>query len=222
MARIEFDHVTKTIKQHTVVDDISFSIEPGMVTGLKGVNGSGKTMLMRLISGLIYPSSGKVIIDGKIRGKDLSFPESIGVLIENPAFLDSYSGLDNLQMLAKVKGLIDEGDIIEIMKLVDIYSAGKKKYKKYSLGMKQRLGIAAAVMENPDIVVLDEPTNALDESGVEMVKHIISLQRKRGAAVIISCHDGQILDELADVVYCIENGRITQSYAPQNTVDGDI
>lgn len=202
MAEIVLDHVTKKIHGSTVVDDISISFAPGVVSGLKGVNGSGKTMLMRLIAGLIYPTSGEVRIDGKV----------IGVLIENPAFLGNYSGYENLEMLSSIRGLVDVVRIREVLETVGLSENANKKYKKYSLGMKQRLGIAAAIMEKPDILVLDEPTNALDDSGVKLVHDIILSERERGAAVIVSCHDFSLLRSVADVVYCLDNGKLTAQY----------
>lgn len=211
---IVFENVTKRIGKNTVLDNINIKIESGKITGLKGINGSGKTMLMRLISGLIYPSSGTVSVGGKALGKDMSFPESIGVMLENPAFLGGYSGYDNLCLLADIKSEIGAERIKEVLDTVGLAENMNKKYRKYSLGMKQRLGIAAAIMEKPDIVLLDEPTNSLDESGVEMVKSIVRAEKERGATVIISCHDGEILDELADRVITLESGRITGEYIP--------
>lgn len=212
MAEIVLDHVTKKIHGSTVVDDISISFAPGVVSGLKGVNGSGKTMLMRLIAGLIYPTSGEVRIDGKVIGREITFPESIGVLIENPAFLGNYSGYENLEMLSSIRGLVDLARIREVLETVGLSENANKKYKKYSLGMKQRLGIAAAIMEKPDILVLDEPTNALDDSGVKLVHDIILSEKERGAAVIVSCHDFSLLRSVADVVYCLDNGKLTAQY----------
>lgn len=169
-------------------------------------------MLMRALIGLIHPTSGRVCIDGKELGKDIDFPESIGFLLENPAFLDMYSGEDNLKLLAKVDSNVDKKSVEnEIRGLIDdvgLGLAGRKKYKKYSLGMKQRLGIAAAVLGNPDIVVLDEPTNALDDDGKEMVKSVVRKQKERGALVIISCHDMQTLEELSDEIVKLKEGRI--------------
>lgn len=167
---------------------------------------------MRLVSGLIYPTSGEVRIDGKVLGHGITFPESIGVLIENPAFLGNYSGYENLEMLSSIRGLIDAARIHEVLETVGLSENANKKYKKYSLGMKQRLGIAAAIMEKPDILVLDEPTNALDDSGVKLVHDIILSEKKRGAAVIISCHDFSLLRSVADVVYCLDNGKLTAQY----------
>ncbi|MCD7827019.1 MAG: ATP-binding cassette domain-containing protein [Clostridiales bacterium] len=209
MTSVKIDSVSKIIRRKKVLDSVSLEINSGKVIGFKGINGSGKTMLMRIVSGLIRPTEGKVFINEKQLHKDISFPESIGVFIENPAFLDAYSGFENLKILASIKKTAGEDRITEVLEQVGLGDAGKKKYRKYSLGMKQRLGIAAAVLEQPDIVILDEPTNSLDDSGVEMVKQIVLEQRDRGALVIISCHDAEILEELSDEIYTITEGRIT-------------
>lgn len=211
MVKVELCDVTKIIRKRTIIDHVSLSFPAGQVSGLRGVNGSGKTMLMRLVAGLILPTEGQVFIDGKQLHRELSFPPSIGALIENPAFLDGYSGRDNLKLLADIQGKIGEREIDEILQTVGLAGAGKKKYKRYSLGMKQRLGIAAAVMEQPEIVLLDEPTNALDSEGVEMVQQLVTREKERGAAVIIACHEWETLKLLSDVVHVIENGRITES-----------
>lgn len=207
--KILLDHVTKTIKGVEVLSDISMVLESGKIIGFRGVNGSGKTMLMRLISGLIRPTQGTVTIDGKVLGKDLSFPPSIGTLIENPAFLDGYSGFENLKVLASIRGCATDTDIRETILRVGLDPENKKPFKKYSLGMKQRLGIAAAVLERPELILLDEPTNALDVDGVEMVQRVIHQEKKRGALILLSCHDPQVLTSLADEIYHIQEGRLT-------------
>ncbi len=212
MIQIEIKNVTKIIKHNTVIDNVSLTVNSGKITGLKGVNGSGKTMLMRLVSGLILPTSGEIIIDGETLGKDITFPRSIGTLIENPAFLDNYSGFQNLKLLASIQGKISDEEIREAIIAVELNPDDKKKFRKYSLGMKQRLGIAAAVMEHPDIIILDEPTNALDSDGVQMVKRILQKEKERGALILISCHDLDILKELSDVIYLMNVGRLS-SYA---------
>ena len=212
MAQIEIKNVTKIIKHNTVIDNVSLTVNSGKITGLKGVNGSGKTMLMRLVSGLILPTSGEIIINGETLGKDITFPRSIGTLIENPAFLDNYSGFQNLKLLASIQGKISDEEIREAIIAVELNPDDKKKFRKYSLGMKQRLGIAAAVMEHPDIIILDEPTNALDSDGVQMVKRILQKEKERGALILISCHDLDVLKELSDVIYLMNVGRLS-SYA---------
>lgn len=206
---IEIDDVTKIIRGSVVIDHVSLRMNEGEIVGLQGVNGSGKTMLMRLVSGLIFPSSGEIRIDGKVLGKDITFPESIGVLIESPAFLDNYNGFDNLKMLASIRGEIGDEAIRKMIERVGLDPWDKKKYKKYSLGMKQRLGIAGACMEKPKLLILDEPTNALDTAGVELLKEIIHQEKERGALVIISCHDAKILHEMSDRVYYMENGKVS-------------
>ncbi|MCJ7839336.1 ABC transporter ATP-binding protein [Lederbergia sp. NSJ-179] len=212
MTTIQMDHVTKKLKGVIVIQDVSMTLSSGKVTGFRGVNGSGKTMLMRLISGLILPTKGVITIDGKKLGKEITFPESIGILLENPAFLDSYSGLQNLKMLASIRDEIDDTQIKHVLDKVGLTpESSRKKYKKYSLGMKQRLGIAGAIMEQPDIVILDEPTNSLDTSGVECVKEIVRQEKERGAVVVIACHDTDILDELADEIHYLENGSLVNT-----------
>ena len=208
MTKIQLENVTKRFKEHTVVDSVSMELVSGSVTGLKGINGSGKTMLMRLMCGLILPTEGRIMINGKEIGKDMDFPDNLGLLIENPAFLDNYSGFANLKMLAEIRNIITDDNIREVISRVGLDPDDKKKYKKYSLGMKQRLGIAGAIMEQPDILLLDEPTNALDTKGVEMLKNIVQEEKKRGALIVLTCHDAEILEEMADEIYFMENGRI--------------
>lgn len=208
MANIKLSDITKTIKKKTVLDNINLEMHAGTVTGFNGINGSGKTMLMRMITGLIRPTSGSVYIDDKELHKDISFPPSVGALLENPAFIDGYTGKENLKLLAGIKGLVTDDEIDEILDFVGLSNAKDKKYKKYSLGMKQRLGIAAAVMERPEIVILDEPTNSLDSEGVEMVKSLVQREKERQSLVIIACHEYEILKSLSDIIYSIEDGKI--------------
>lgn len=214
MTEIEVKNLCKTINKNMVLDNINLHMVSGQVYGFQGINGSGKTMFMRALIGLIHPTSGKILIDQKELGKDMDFPKSIGFLLENPTFLDMYSGPDNLRLLAGVDNniLADmiNREIDSLIEEVGLKSAGNKKYKKYSLGMKQRLGIAAAVLGNPDIVVLDEPTNALDDDGKDMVKRIVKMQKERGALVIISCHEIQTLEELSDEIIRLREGRICE------------
>ncbi len=206
--KIEIKNYTKIIKGSTVLDNINVVFESGKIYGLKGKNGSGKTMLMRAISGLIRPSSGEVMIENEVLGRDISFPRSIGVLIENPAFLANETGFSNLRMLADLGGGVSNEDIEAVLSELGLDSKDKKSYKKYSLGMKQKLGIAAAVMEHPDIIILDEPINALDQDSVEVVKKIIIRERDRGAVIILACHDTEELEYLSDEIVCIQDGKI--------------
>ena len=166
---------------------------------------------MRVISGLIKPDSGSVIIDSKVLWKDISFPESIGILIEAPAFLDGLTGFQNLKVLASIKNKISDDQIKQAISDVGLNPNLSKKYKAYSLGMKQRLGIAAALMEKPDIILLDEPTNALDVDGVELIKKLTRRERDRGALVVVSCHDEAIITELSDEIIYLSEGKVVET-----------
>lgn len=207
---IKIEGMTKKIRGSTVMDDITLTLESGKIYGFQGINGSGKTMLMRLISGLIRPTEGRVIIDNQVLGKEITFPNSMGMLLENPAFLDSYSGFQNLKLLASIQKKIGDKDIEEIITKVGLDPYDKKKYRKYSLGMKQRLGIACAIMEKPELIILDEPTNSLDTDGVNLVKSIVMEEKKRNALVILSCHDFAILQDLSDEIIVLKNGRLEE------------
>lgn len=205
---IKITDVNKTIKKAPILRDINLEFTGGKVYGLRGKNGSGKTMLMRAICGLITPDSGIIDIDGKILGKDISFPESIGVLIENPAFIGNYTGFKNLKVLASIQNRIGDEQIRKALEDIGLDPDDKRTYRKYSLGMKQKLGIAAAVMENPDIIILDEPINALDDSGTELVRQILMKHKQRGALIIIACHDADELEFLSDEIIEIAEGKI--------------
>ena len=206
--KITVKNATKIIKDAVILKDVQIELESGKVYGLQGPNGGGKTMLMRLISGLIRPTRGSVYIDDKQLGKDIDFPPSIGVLIENPAFLPNYTGLQNLELLARIQARADQAQIRQTISDVGLQPNDKRKYRKYSLGMKQRLGIAAAVMEQPDLIILDEPTNALDEEGVERICQIIRRERDRGALIIMACHDARILESVSDMIYTVVDGYV--------------
>ena len=210
LSEIVVNEVSKSIYGVPIINSVSMTLVSGNVYGFQGINGSGKTMLMRLICGLIYPTKGEIVIDGKRLGKEITFPQSVGLLLENPAFLDSYTGFENLEMLASIKNIITREEIHEAITSVGLDPLDKRKYKKFSLGMKQRLGIAAAIMEKPDILILDEPTNSLDSSGVSLVKTIIAKERERGAIIILACHDLPVLQEVSDEIFLLEQGKITE------------
>ena len=184
-------------------------MEAGRVTGLRGINGSGKTMLLRLLAGLIHPTEGRITIDGKTLGTDMEFPPSMGLLIENPAFLGQYTGAENLEMLASLHQNVTKEDVRALLEKVGLAADGDTKYRKYSLGMKQRLGIAGAILGEPELLLLYEPTNALDTKGVELLRSIIQEERQRGAAIVVACHDAAFLESVSDEIYCLENGQLT-------------
>ncbi|MCI9632091.1 ABC transporter ATP-binding protein [Schaedlerella arabinosiphila] len=207
---LEVEEINKKIGVDDVLCEISLSMEKGKIYGLQGKNGCGKSMLMRVICGLVLPTSGRIMIDGEELGKELSFPESIGVFIEKPGFLDAYSGFQNLSMLASIKKKIGGREIKQTLKRVGLEDVMHKKYKKYSLGMKQKLGIAAVIMEQPDIVILDEPANALDEKSEQRLWQIVKEEKERGALVIISCHTSEVLEEISDEIFKMDQGQITE------------
>ena len=206
---IVVNHVTKTIKNITVIEDVSLTLTSGTIYGLRGVNGSGKTMLMRLIAGLIRPTEGTITIDGKVLGKDISFPPDIGMLIENPAFIDHYTATQNLKLIANIHRKVGEERICEVLEQVGLGADDPRKYKQFSLGMKQRLGIAGAILEYPALLLIDEPTNALDTDGIEMVRDLLLEQKQRGALIILACHDFSVLRELSAEIYLVREGRVT-------------
>ena len=210
MSEIVVNEVSKSIYGVPIINSVSMTLVSGNVYGFQGINGSGKTMLMRLICGLIYPTKGEIVIDGKRLGKEITFPQSEGLLLENPAFLDSYTGFENLEMLASIKNIITREEIHEAITSVGLEPLYKLKYKMFSLVLKQRLGIAAAIMEKPDILILDEPTNSLDSSGVSLVKTIIAKERERGAIIILACHDLPVLQDVSDEIFLLEQGKITE------------
>lgn len=208
MIEINIKNLCKSIKGITILDNISMNMSSGKIYGFKGKNGSGKTMLMRAISGLIIPDSGKIVINKKILHKDISFPDSIGILIETPSFLPQYTGYKNLKLLAGLSGTISENDIDLALKRVGLDPNDKRTYKKYSLGMKQKLGIAYAIMGEPDIIILDEPINALDEESVCNIKNVLLDIRNNDKLIIIACHDREELEYLSDIIFEIKDGRI--------------
>lgn len=205
---VRLEDYCKSFKSAEVLKNINLTLESGKVIGLKGKNGSGKTMLMRAISGLILPTSGKVYINDKELGRHISFPPSIGILIENPSFISNYTGFKNLKILASIQNRISDDEIRDAIRKVGLDPDDKRTFKKYSLGMKQRLGIAAAIMERPDIVILDEPINALDEAGAGLIKGLLD-ELKANGSLIIACHDTEELNYLSDEIYEIYDGEIT-------------
>lgn len=205
---ISIEHVTKKIKDATVLKDICLEMKGGTVYGLQGKNGSGKTMLMRAISGLIRPTSGRIVINGEQLHKNISIPRSIGLLLENPSLLPEYDASQNLKLLAKMQGGVPEEEIRQLIRDVGLEDAGHKKVEKYSLGMKQRLGIAAAILGSPDIILLDEPINAIDGEGVEEIRSLILSLKNEKRIIIVACHDKEEMNLLADEIVHLRDGRI--------------
>ena len=207
---IQLQNVTKRIKENTVLDNVSYTFKSGFVYGLYGQNGSGKTMLLRAISGLINLDSGSIFIDGEKLHDKIEFPPETGIVIENMELLPECSAKRNLQMLAKIKNIADEKDIIFSRERGGLDPDSDKKVKKFSLGMKQRLNIAQAIFENQKIILLDEPTNALDEDAVQLIYKIIREEKSRGATIIVATHHKEDLKEVCDVILKIAEGKIVE------------
>lgn len=195
---VEIKNYCKSIKSRPILNNVSYNFEYGKIYGIYGHNGSGKTMLLRAIAGLLVPDSGSVVIDGKVLHKDMSFPPSIGIVIENMNLLPQYNAFDNLKILGKIKKTATDEDIKTALERVGLKS--DLKVKKFSLGMKQRLNIAQAVFEKQKIILLDEPTNALDNDGVQLIYKLLKEEKERGALVVITTHHKEDLEEICDVV----------------------
>ena len=207
---IVLENVCLTIKKHDILKNITHSFEKGKIHGLIGRNGSGKTMLMKCICGFIKATEGEIIVRDKKVGKDYDFPENIGIIIETPAFIPYYSGVKNLRLLAGLNGKITKEDVLETIQEVGLDPKLKLSVRKYSLGMRQRLGLAQAIMENPDILILDEPMNGLDNDGVaDMRKYLLEL-KKQGKTIIIASHSAEDIEILCDTVCEMDKGVLTQ------------
>lgn len=207
--KLEVKGISKRIRRKIILDNISISMNSGSIYGIVGRNGSGKTMLFRALSGLMKIDSGSIVLDNKELHKDINILPNLGIVIENAGLYPELTGLDNLKMLAKLKNKISEDDISNTIERVGLNPKDKRPYRKYSLGMKQRIIIAQAIMEKPDIIMLDEPTNALDEEGVDEVRKIILEEKERGALILLASHNKEDIKLLADKVFYIQNGKIS-------------
>jgi len=205
---IRLFNVSKKIKGRVVLQNINLNLERGNIYGFAGHNGSGKTMLFRIISGLVKPSSGTVEVFGDVLHKDVSFPGDISVLLEKPGFLEQYSAFDNLKFLAMIKNKISDSDIVAAMERVKLNPMDKRPVKEYSLGMKQRLAIAQCIMEQPQLILLDEPMNGLDEEAVRHVYRIIKEENERGCTILLTSHNRLDIETLCDQVYSMNDGMI--------------
>ena len=203
---VEIKNYCKSIKSRPILNNVSYNFEYGKIYGIYGHNGSGKTMLLRAIAGLLVPDSGSVVIDGKVLHKDMSFPPSIGIVIENMNLLPQYNAFDNLKILGKIKKTATDEDIKTALERVGLKS--DLKVKKFSLGMKQRLNIAQAVFEKQKIILLDEPTNALDNDGVQLIYKLLKEEKERGALVVITTYHKEDLEEICDVVLEMTEGEL--------------
>ena len=211
MGMIEIKNAGKCIHGVWIFQNVSASFYPGTIYGLIGHNGSGKTMLLKSICGLCRLTEGNISIDGKQIGKEIDIPDSLGAIIEVPGFLPNVSGFSNLQYLARMRNQIGDDEICQAIRAVGLDPSSRKRVGKYSLGMRQRLGIAQAIMENPDILLLDEPMNGLDIQGVDDVKALLCKLRGSGKTIVLVSHHLNDIDELCNVVYKMEGGNLVRS-----------
>ena len=202
---IVVEHVFKSFGKEKVLKDVCLTINRGEIFGVVGNNGSGKTVLMKCICGFMAPDKGKIYVDGKQIGKEVDFPESIGVIIETPGFIPHETGVANLKILASLKGLIGRDEIKQTIRRVGLDPNMKKPVSKYSLGMRQRLGIAQAIMENPNILILDEPFNGLDKKGVAEMRQLLKELKSQGKAILLASHNAKDIEELCDRVHDMED-----------------
>ena len=199
-------NISKKIKRNVILSNISLHLKSGNIYGFVGPNGSGKTMLFRALSGLMKVGSGEIRLDEKVLKKDIDILPNLGIILENAGLYPEFTGMENLEMLAKVNKKVQREEIENTIRRVGLNPADKRLYRKYSLGMKQRIVIAQAIMEQPDILMLDEPTNALDENGIDKIRHIIL--EEKGALILIASHNKEDITLLADQVFYINNGSL--------------
>ena len=208
---IYVNNLSLKINKDVILKDVTLHIKKGKITGLVGRNGCGKTMLMKCITGFVKPTEGEVIFNEKKIGEDVDFPDNTGIIIETPSFIPYYSGRKNLLEIASLKRKIGKSEVDEVLKKVGLYEARNKMVRKYSLGMRQRLGIAQALMENPEVFILDEPMNGLDNECVGMVRGILADLRKEGKTILLVSHNAEDIRVLCDDIYEMDKGMICQS-----------
>ncbi|MDE6626890.1 MAG: ATP-binding cassette domain-containing protein [Lachnospiraceae bacterium] len=205
---ISVQDVYKSFGKEQVLKGISFSIPAGTIHGVVGNNGSGKTVLMKCICGFMHCDKGEIMVNGKRVGRDCDFPDELGVIIETPGFIPNLTGYKNLKILAALKGKIGKKEIRETLKRVGLNPDMRKPVSKYSLGMRQRLGIAQAIMEEPGVLILDEPFNGLDKTGVVEMRQLLKELKQSGKAILLASHNVQDIEELCDVVYDLMENRL--------------
>ena len=208
--KVKLEKVTKFFRNQEVLRNIDLEIHKGVCTGIIGSNGSGKTVLLKLICGLMFPQIGFVYVDEKRIGKDIDFPDRMGAIIETPGFIPYKSGLKNLLYLASIKNKIGKSQVEKAIRKVGLDPSDRKHVVKYSLGMKQRLGLAQAIMESPDLLILDEPMNGLDKNSVSEIRSLLLQLKEEGVTIIIASHLQADIDLLCDVVYEMDGGKLTK------------
>ena len=210
MAIIKLDNITKKYKDHVLYEDASLEIEAGTTVGIVGANGSGKSVLFKLIAGLEYPQSGSIFVNGQKLERDGDFPTNVGIFVNQPGYIGYYDGFSNLKMLAEIQGKIDDETIRDYMRKMGLDPDDRTKVRNYSAGMKQKLGIVQAVMEGQEIVLLDEPFNALDFQTNQEVMTILSDLKKEHKTILLTSHQHEYLERICDQVYIILNRKIVR------------
>ncbi len=203
---IEVQNVVKRFRDQVVLKNVSISFEKGQIHGIVGRNGSGKTVLFKCICGLMHPEEGVILVNGKRVGRDVDMPEDIGAIIEAPGFLPNYSGYKNLRFLANIRRKIGKEEILNVLKTVGLDPESRKHVGKYSLGMRQRLGIAQAIMEDPEIFILDEPMNGLDNAGVQDIRALLLELKAQGKTILLASHNHEDIAALCDTVHEMDGG----------------
>lgn len=203
---IEVQNVVKRFRDQVVLKNVSISFEKGKIRGIVGRNGSGKTVLFKCICGLMHPEEGVILVNGKRVGRDVDMPEDIGAIIEAPGFLPNYSGYKNLRFLANIRRKIGKEEILNVLKTVGLDPESRKHVGKYSLGMRQRLGIAQAIMEDPEILILDEPMNGLDNAGVQDIRALLLELKAQGKTILLASHNHEDIAALCDTVHEMDGG----------------
>lgn len=209
--KIEIKKVSKKFKDIKVLKNVSMTLESGHIYGFTGHNGSGKTVLLKLICAFLEPTTGEILFDGKNVIKENSFPPSTRALIEKPNFLSDLTGYENLELLARIQNIIGEKEIEDTLKKVGLEEDKEKLYYKYSLGMKQKLGIAQVLMEDPEILILDEPFNGLDENSIKNIRKILLKEKEKGKLIILATHDKEDIKVLCDEIYKFNDGTVTKA-----------
>lgn len=203
---IEVQNVVKRFRDQVVLKNVSISFEKGKIHGIVGRNGSGKTVLFKCICGLMHPEEGVILVNGKRVGRDVDMPEDIGAIIEAPGFLPNYSGYKNLRFLANIRRKIGKEEILNVLKTVGLDPESRKHVGKYSLGMRQRLSIAQAIMEDPEILILDEPMNGLDNAGVQDIRALLLELKAQGKTILLASHNHEDIAALCDTVHEMDGG----------------
>ncbi|MCI5701268.1 MAG: ATP-binding cassette domain-containing protein [Erysipelotrichaceae bacterium] len=208
--KIEVKNLSKSFKENQILDNVSITFSEGKIYGLAGRNGSGKSVFLKIITGLYAKDAGTILYNSKEINFQKEFPHGVGALIEKPNFFNNLSGYENLKLLANIQNKISNDEILKSLEIVNLTEEKDKKYAKYSLGMKQKLGIAQAIMEQPEVIILDEPFNGIEEFSVKKIKEYLKSLKKQGKTIILSSHIKEDLQELCDFIYLFDDKKVKE------------